>query len=52
MYIVVTSELYTLKTCFEQTNYSTEVKFMSGEPVTQNIFVIEIGNSFNLKNIR
>lgn len=41
-----------LKTYFEQTNYSTEVKFMSGETVTQNIFVLEIGKSFNLKNIR
>jgi len=41
-----------LKTCFEQTNYSTEVKFMSVETITQNFFVIEIGKSFNLKNIR
>ena len=41
-----------LKTYFEQTNYSTEVKFMSVETITQNIFVIEIGKSFNLRKIR
>lgn len=41
-----------LKTYFEQTNYSTEVKFMSVETITQNIFVIETGKSFNLQNIR
>ena len=41
-----------LKTYFEQTNYCTEVKFMSVETVTQNIFVIVIGKSFILKNFR
>lgn len=41
-----------LKTYFEQTNYSVEVKFMSVETITQNIFVIGTGKSFNLKNVR
>lgn len=41
-----------LKTYFEQTDYSMEVKFMSVKTITQNIFIIEIGKSFNLKNIR